>query len=99
MNAEKRSQGAVFARFLFLQIIVVVSPFFLSYVTFVSVGLLYEKIEVLGNRTQIITLWLEGRNSMKKRLMTAAAAVCDAVMMAMPVFAATAGWQRDNRGW
>lgn len=36
---------------------------------------------------------------MKKRLMTAAAAVCDAVMMAMPVFAATAGWQRDNRGW
>ena len=64
-----------------------------------SKGLLYEKIEVLGSRTQIITLWLEGRNSMKKRLMTAAAAVCGAVMMAMPVLAANAGWQRDNRGW
>ena len=36
---------------------------------------------------------------MKKRLMTAAAAVCGTVMMAMPVFAANAGWQRDNRGW
>ena len=36
---------------------------------------------------------------MKKRLMTAAAAVCGTVMMAMPVLAATAGWQRDNRGW
>ena len=30
--------------------------FFLSYVTFVSDGLLYEKIDVLGSRTQIITL-------------------------------------------
>ena len=36
---------------------------------------------------------------MKKRLMTAAAAVCSTVMMAMPVLAANAGWQRDNRGW
>ena len=36
---------------------------------------------------------------MKKRLMTAAAAVCGAVIMAMPVLAANAGWQRDNRGW
>ena len=36
---------------------------------------------------------------MKKRLMTAAAAVCGAVIMAMSVLAATAGWQRDNRGW
>ena len=36
---------------------------------------------------------------MKKRLMTVAAAVCGAVMMAMPVLAANAGWQRDNRGW
>ena len=36
---------------------------------------------------------------MKKRLMTAAVAVCGAVMMAMPVLAANAGWQRDNRGW
>lgn len=71
----------------------------MSYVTFVSEGLLYEKIEVLGSREQIITLWLEGRNSMKKRLMTVAAAVCGAVMMAMPVLAANAGWQRDNRGW
>ena len=75
------------------------SFFFLSYVTFVFDGLLYEKIEILGSRTQIITLWLEGRNSMKKRLMTAAAAVCGAVIMAMPVLAANAGWQRDNRGW
>ena len=31
--------------------------------------------------------------------MTAAAAVCSTVMMAMPVLAANAGWQRDNRGW
>lgn len=36
---------------------------------------------------------------MKKRLMTAVAAVCGTVMMAMPVLAANAGWQRDNRGW
>ena len=36
---------------------------------------------------------------MKKRLMTAAVAVCGAVMMVMPVLAANAGWQRDNRGW
>lgn len=37
---------------------------------------------------------------MKKRLMTAAAAVCSTVMMvAMPVLAANAGWQQDNRGW
>jgi hypothetical protein len=45
-----------FALFLFLQIIVGVSLFFLSYVIFVSDGLLYEKIEVHGSRTQIITL-------------------------------------------